>query len=457
MAVDRLAPAAAPPCLVTYLMEKPFVNIHWFRRDLRLVDNRALYRALKDHGEVLPLFIFDTAILERLEDRADRRVDFIHRMLVRLKRELEQAGGTLLVEHGTPEEVWPRILQRFNVGAVTVVHDHEPYSLRRDAEVQQWLEARGVAWHSYKDISIFERDEVLKADGTPYSVFTPYGRKWRSMLNDAMLREYPSGEQLHRLHKAAPLPMPSITDIGFQATDLVVPDPHVADELIAGYGATRDLPGVAGTSRLGVHLRFGTVSVRAQVRRALGHGEVFLNELAWREFFMQLMWHHPHVADRPFKPAYERMIWHNNPAHFTAWCQGMTGFPFVDAGMRELAATGFMHNRARMVTASFLVKHLLIDPRWGEAWFAEKLLDFELSSNNGNWQWVSGSGCDAAPWFRVFNPDRQLERFDHGRVYVERWIPELGTTAYPAPIVDHAMAVNRAVEHYKSTLMEWKT
>jgi deoxyribodipyrimidine photo-lyase len=438
------------------MMDKPRINVHWFRRDLRLEDNHALFRALADHGNVLSLFIFDTDILGRLEQRNDRRVDFIHRALQRIKRRLEERGSTLLVKHGKPLDVWRQLLQQYAVDAVTAVHDHEPYALERDKAVREMLEQHGVIFRTFKDISVFERDEVLKADGTPYTVFTPYGRKWRSLLDEQALQHFPSEAQLDRLAVHDPSSFPPLAEIGFEATDLREPPPEVPDRLIAEYGKTRNLPGMAGTSRLGVHLRFGTVSVRALARQAMGQGEVFLNELAWREFFMQLLWHYPHVVDRSFKPAYDHIPWRDDPTGFEAWCQGRTGFPFVDAGMRELAATGFMHNRARMVTASFLVKDLLIDPKLGETWFARHLLDFELSSNNGNWQWASGSGCDAAPWFRVFNPTLQLERFDPELRYVHRWVPEYGTFDYPVPIVDHAAAVKRTISRYKTTLDEWK-
>jgi deoxyribodipyrimidine photo-lyase len=437
-------------------MDKPRITIHWFRRDLRLEDNPALCNALVEHGNVLPLFIFDTKILERLEQRDDRRVDFIHRALLRIKRQLEERGSTLLVEHGKLLDVWRRLLQQYQVGTVTAVHDHEPYALERDNAVRELLEQHGVPFRTRKDISVFERDEVLKADGTPYTVFTPYGRKWRAMLDEEALKHHPSEKHLDRLAAHEPAAFPTLADIGFEPTDLREPPPEIPDQLIADFGKTRNLPGMAGTSRVGVHLRFGTVSVRALAKQALAQGEVFLNELAWREFFMQLMWHFPHVVDRSFRPAYDRIVWRDDPAGFDAWCQGHTGFPFVDAGMRELAATGFMHNRARMVTASFLVKDLLIDPKLGEAWFARHLLDFELSSNNGNWQWASGSGCDAAPWFRVFNPTLQLKRFDPELRYVERWVPEHGTLDYPAPIVDHAEAVKRTLSRYKTALDEWK-
>ncbi|MEO8733541.1 MAG: deoxyribodipyrimidine photo-lyase, partial [Flavobacteriales bacterium] len=384
--------------------DRPKVSIHWFRRDLRVADNHGLFRALVEHGDVLPLFIFDTHILDRLENKADRRVDFIHRALLDLKKQLEARGGSLLIQNGSPEKVWQQLTERYDITAVTANHDHEPYALERDARVLDLLREKGISFRTFKDISIFERNEVMKDDGGPYTVFTPYSRKWKALFTPDMAATFESETGLDRLWKTPPLPFPALEDLGFLATDLRVPPSHVEDDLLAHYAETRNIPGIAGTSRMSVHLRFGTVSPRALVRQALAMSETYLNELIWREFFMQVLWHFPKVIDGSFKPAYDNIAWENDESQFNAWCEGRTGYPLVDAGMRELAATGLMHNRVRMVTASFLTKHLLIDWRWGEAWFAEKLLDFELSSNNGNWQWASGSGCDAAPWFRIFNP-----------------------------------------------------
>lgn len=433
---------------------KPQVCVHWFRRDLRVFDNQGFFRALTEHGDVLPLFIFDTNILDRLEQKADRRVDFIHRTLVQIKEELERRGGTLLIENGAPEVVWKRLTEQYDITAVTTNHDHEPYAIQRDAAVGALLKANGIAFRTYKDISIFERNEVVKDDGLPYTVFTPYGRKWKSLLTPEHTMPFRSDEQLGRLWKTAPMPMPALRDIGFEPTDVQVAPTQVPDAILKHYAETRDLPGITGTSRMSVHLRFGTVSVRALVREAQAKSDTWLNELIWREFFMQLLWHFPHVVHRAFKPAYDNIAWTNEPGHFHAWCEGRTGYPFVDAGMREMAATGLMHNRARMVTASFLTKHLLTDYRLGEAWFAEHLLDLELSSNNGNWQWASGSGCDASPWFRIFNPALQLDRFDAHRQYVKQWVPEYGTAAYPRPIVVHTAARVRAIATYKAGLAE---
>lgn len=432
-------------------MKKPTVSIHWFRRDLRLTDNHGLYRALSEHGDVLPLFIFDTAILDKLENKKDRRVDFIHRALVDLQQQLNKAGGSFLVEHGEPEAVWKGILDRYDVKAVVVNHDHEPYAIERDARIAGLLAARNIPFRSFKDISIFERDEVVKDDGKPYTVFTPYMKKWRAQFTQALMDAHPSERLLSGLWRTLPLPLPTLEEIGFQRTDLMIPPTELNDHLLEHYPETRNLPAVNGTSKMSVHLRFGTVSVRELVRRSFTLSPVYLNELIWREFFMQILWHFPH-PERAFKPAYDHIPWRADDVGFQAWREGLTGYPMVDAGMRELNATGLMHNRLRMVVASFLTKHLLIDWRWGEAYFAEHLLDFELSSNNGGWQWASGSGCDAAPYFRVFNPELQQERFDPELNYVKNWVPEHGSANYVVPLVVHEMARKRAIETYKLAL-----
>ncbi len=434
-------------------MKKPRIAIHWFRRDLRLNDNHGLYRALNEHGDVLPLFIFDTHILDELTTKKDRRVDFIHRTLDGLQRDLVKAGGTIRVEHGAPLDVWKRLLEEFEITGVTANHDHEPYALQRDAQVGQLLADRGVPFRTFKDISIFERGEILKDDGKPYTVFTPYARKWLAHFEPAMETAFPSEAHLSKVWKTSAKPLPSLAEIGFEPTDLVVPPLELKDGLLARYKETRNLPAVNGTSKLSTHLRFGTVSIRDLVRRSRVKSPTYLNELIWREFFMQILWHFPH-PERAFKPAYDNIPWRADEAGFNAWCQGLTGYPLVDAGMRELNATGLMHNRVRMVVASFLTKHLLIDWRWGEAYFAQQLLDFELSSNNGGWQWASGSGCDAAPYFRVFNPTLQMERFDPQLNYVKFWVPEYGSANYAKPLVVHEVARKRAIETYKLGLGE---
>ncbi len=431
---------------------RPRISIHWFRRDLRLTDNHGLFRALEDHGDVLPLFIFDTDILDKLEDPDDRRVDLLHRTLTDLKARLEQQGATLLVEHGRPVDVWKRILERYDIRGVTANHDHEPYANERDAAIAALLKDHGVAFRTFKDISIFERSEVMKDDGSPYTVFTPYARKWRAHFRPDMVAPFGSEERLNRLWKNPPLSMPTLAGIGFRPTDVKMPARDVSSHLLRNYHTTRNLPGVEGTSRMSVHLRFGMVSPRALMAQAMAASDTFANELIWREFFMQILWHFPHVVHGAFKPAYDRIPWRDDPRGFEAWCEGRTGYPLVDAGMRELLATGHMHNRVRMVVSSFLTKHLLIDWRLGEAWFARHLLDYELSSNNGGWQWASGSGCDAAPYFRVFNPTLQQERFDPLLTYVKRWVPEHGTVNYGTPIVVHQAARDRVIRVYKEAL-----
>ena len=436
------------------MTDRQRITLHWLRRDLRLHDNHGLYRALKDHGNVLPVFIFDTEILDRSEDPADRRVDHIHRTLSTLKTELEEQGSTLLVAVGNPVEVWKELSERFAISVVIANHDHERYGQLRDASVGELLRERGVAFHTFKDISIFERGEVMKDDGEPYTVYTPYSRKWKTLFTSDMANAFPSETLFGHLWKCGPLPLPTLGQLGFLPTDVEVPSKHMGPGLLKDYAQTRDLPGIQGTSRMSVHLRFGTISPRALVRAALSTSEVYLNELIWREFFMQVLHHFPEVEHRCFKPAYEGVEWRNNENEFAAWCEGRTGYPLVDAGMRELEATGLMHNRVRMVTASFLTKHLLIDWRWGEAWFAAKLLDYELSSNNGNWQWAAGSGCDAAPWFRIFNPTLQMQRFDPRLRYVKRWVPELETANYAQPIIVHRSARERAIRTYKAGLAQ---
>ena len=426
----------------------PETTVFWFRRDLRVKDNRGLFHALRDHGNVLPVFIFDPLILNALEDRDDRRVQFIHESLVLLKASLEEAGGSLLVLHGDPQEIFSSISPK----TVCCNHDYEPYAHERDQKIAGQLARRGINFHSWKDQVILEKDEVVKDDGKPYTVYTPYSRKWLATLREQDLAPAPSEKHLDGLLKLAPLPMPSLEDIGFNASAIPVPERKVSLGVVRSYDTTRDLPSIAGTTRLGVHLRFGTVSIRQLVTLARKENKTWLNELIWREFYQMILWHFPQVTKSAFKPAYDRVEWRNDPAGFDAWCKGMTGYPMVDAGMRELAATGFMHNRARMVVASFLTKHLLIDWRLGEAWFARKLLDFELASNNGGWQWAAGCGCDAAPYFRVFNPQLQLEKFDPDLKYVRKWVPEVETPDYPRPLVDHKFARDRVIRVYQEAL-----
>lgn len=422
--------------------------IFWFRRDVRLKDNAGLYHALRDNSNVLPLFIFDTEILDKLEDRTDRRVEFIHQSLFLLKEELEELGSSLQVVHGDPKAVF----QKLNTIAVYANHDYEPYARLRDDSVGKILGKRDIPFKTYKDQVIIERNEIMKDDNTPYTVFTPYSRRWKSKLNAFYIKSYPTEKYFHNFVKVKPLPFPSLEEIGFKATVSVFPESVIRKSIILRYDETRDIPSIQGTTRLSVQLRFGTVSVRKLVRLAMKTNETWLNELIWREFYQMILWHFPQVETKAFKPAFDKIEWRNNPEEFEAWCQGRTGYPMVDAGMRELNATGFMHNRVRMITASFLIKHLLIDWRWGEAYFAKKLLDYDLASNNGGWQWVAGSGCDAAPYFRVFNPEIQTKKFDPQMKFIKKWVPEFGSKEYPQPIVDHKFARERAIRAYKKAL-----
>lgn len=426
------------------------VNIFWFRRDLRLHDNAGLYHALRGGLPVLPLFIFDRDILDRLEEKSDARVHFIRDTLVTLQEELSKWGSGMEVRVGRPEEVFQAVLSRFMVGQVFTNHDYEPYARERDAAVGKLLASRGIPFHTYKDQVIFERDEILKDDGEPYTVFTPYSKKWKARVNDLCLRSYPVEKYLGNLYQRAAGRIPSLMSMGFKPSPIPIPSNVVNATTLKKYAGQRDFPGIeGGTSRMGVHLRWGTCSIRELARKASALSEVYLGELIWRDFFHMILWHFPAVGKgKAFRPAYDLIRWRNNEQEFEKWCQGQTGYPIVDAGMRELNETGFMPGRVRMIVASFLAKHLLVDWRWGEAYFAEKLLDYDLAANNGNWQWAAGSGCDAAPYFRVFNPKLQTEKFDPDLVYVRRWVPELGTSAYPAPIVEHEMARRRALDAY---------
>ena len=432
-------------------MQSP-VNIFWFRRDLRLHDNAGLYHALKDGKPVLPIFIFDTDILDELEDKADRRVDFIHQALEAMQKQLIKMGSTLEVMKGKPIDIFRQLLKDYEVAAVFTNHDYEPYARSRDAEIASFLKKAGITFQTFKDQVIFEKDEIMKPDGKPYSVFTPYSIKWKSALTDFYIKSYPTRKYQKHYLKQKPKPLPKLDDIGFKKTDIESITPVVDESLIRKYNTLRDKPAAEGTSRLSVHLRFGTISIRELVSQIKPLNDTFLNELIWREFYQMILWHFPKVVSQAFKPAYDSIKWRNNEKEFDAWCQGKTGYPIVDAGMRELNETGFMHNRVRMVVASFLTKHLLIDWRWGEAYFAKKLLDFELASNNGGWQWAAGSGCDAAPYFRIFNPYLQTKKFDPAYRYIKKWVPEFQSSQYPPPIVEHEFARKRALEVYASAL-----
>lgn len=433
---------------------KPAINICWLRRDLRLDDNAALYHALKAKNPVLLIFIFDKNILDQLENKVDARVDFIHQQLTKINDQLVKKNSSLLVKYNTPEKVWQEIIDDFEIGAVFTNHDYEPYARKRDTQISELLKSNGIEFHTYKDQVIFEKNEIQKADGTPYSVFTPYYKQWQQKLNDFYLKSYPVSKYVKNLFQLKAMDFPSLKDLGFAKSDVKFPSASFEDKL-DGYEKERDFPAKNATSHIGLHLRFGTVSIRKVVSEALAQkAHKWVSELAWREFYMMILWHFPHTVNSAFKPAYDQIKWRNNEQEFELWCKGETGYPLVDAGMRQLNETGFMHNRVRMVVASFLCKHLLIDWRWGEAYFAEKLLDYEQASNVGGWQWASGSGNDAAPYFRVFNPELQLKKFDPKMEYVFKWAPEYKKAIAPIPIVNHEFARKRILDAYKKALNE---
>ncbi len=427
------------------------VTLFWFRRDLRLEDNHGLFQALTNAESVLPVFIFDKDILGKLSDKKDKRVSFIHKTLSALNEALQKKGSSLFVVYDSSLNAFETICSKFNVEAVYTNHDYEPQAIARDAEIADWLSAKNIQFHSFKDQVVFEKSEVMKADGLPYTIFTPYSRVWKQKFSEKPLQHFPSEKLTGNFFKTKPFSFPSLNEIGFEQADAIIPSIIPDKNVIRNYEATRNFPGIDGTSKLSIHLRFGTVSVRALVKAANELSEHWLNELIWREFFMMILFHFPHVVNSSFKKKYDFIPWRIDEAEFKAWCKGETGYPIVDAGMRELNETGFMHNRVRMVVASFLTKHLLIDWRWGEAYFAEKLLDYELSSNNGNWQWAVGCGCDAAPYFRIFNPSAQMKKFDPEMLYIKKWVPEC-KPGYLPEIVEHEFARKRVLEVFKTAL-----
>ena len=430
------------------------INVFWFRRDLRIVDNTALYHALKAGLPVLPIFIFDKSILNQLDVKADNRVAFIHASLLSMQKLLVEVGASLEVFYDYPKNVFADLLAKYNVKQVFVNHDYEPYSIERDEQIGDFLKLNGSVFTSYKDQVIFEKNEVIKDDGKPYTIFTPYSRKWKARLTNNDLAEFPSEKHIDFFLKQKPVKIPSLKEIGFEPTDFHFPSIDLQENIVQHYTENRNFPSLENsTSKMGVHLRFGTVSIRALARKAKELNETYLNELIWRDFYHAILFHFPRVGKgASFKLEYDRIEWRNNEQEFKKWCNGNTGYPIVDAGMRELNATGFMHNRVRMIVASFLTKHLLIDWRWGEAYFAQKLLDFDLAANNGGWQWASGSGCDAAPYFRVFNPYLQTAKFDKDLKYIKKWVPEFQEFNYPQPLVVHEVARKRVLEVYAKAL-----
>lgn len=426
------------------------ISIFWFRRDLRLQDNAGLYHALKSAYPVLPIFIFDEAILSKLENKSDARVQFIHDTLTQINKDLSKWNTTLIVRPGEVLSVFEKLTKEYNVKEVYINHDYEPYALARDKEVAALLHTKNILFHTFKDQVIFEKEEVTSDTGNPYKVYTPYKNKWLQKLNDFYLKSYPVEKYFHNFLKCTTALLPSLQEIGFVPSAIKIPTHHIKEDLLKEYDLRRNFPEQEATSLLGVHLRFGTVSVRAMARIAKAINAVWLSEFIWREFFMQLIFHFPYVQKEPFNKKFSKFPWRHHEQDFEKWCNGQTGYPMVDAGMRELNATGLMHNRVRMVVASFLTKHLLIDWRWGEAYFAARLLDFDLAANNGNWQWSAGTGADAQPFFRIFNPTLQQERFDAKAVYIKKWVPEYGTFNYIAPMVDHKFATERAKLTFKN-------
>lgn len=432
---------------------KQEISICWLRRDLRLTDNTALFHSLKSGYPVLIVFIFDTDILDQLPSKNDKRVAFIHECLNEINDLLQQHGSSLLVLHHTPLDAFKKIFESYRVKAIFTNHDYEPYAIRRDESIKELAAQHQITFQSFKDQVIFEKGEVMKPDGEPYTVFTPYSKIWKNKFRNQIAVSLPSEKHLSRLLKMPAINIPSLTKIGFEEIKSDVAYPVLDDTLIQNYEATRNFPSIDGTTQLGIYLRFGTISIRHLATLTHQHSEAFLNELIWREFFMMILFNFPYVATHPFKQKFENIQWRNNEKEFGFWCKGQTGYPMVDASMRQLNETGWMHNRVRMVVAGFLAKHLLIDYRWGEAYFAGRLLDYELASNNGNWQWAAGTGCDAAPYFRIFNPDIQIKKFDPELIYIKKWIAGF-RPGYIEPIVEHAFARKRALEVFKQSLAE---
>ena len=428
------------------------MNIFWFRRDLRLNDNCGLFEALIAGQKVLPIFIFDQEILSKLP-KDDARVSFIHQELENIHHQLKKIGSSLTVCVGKPKDIFNSLSEKHQIETVFCNHDYEPYAIQRDLEIKELLRSKNINFKTFKDQVIFERNEITKKDGTPYKVYTPYSKKWLESFKNEGIRFFPSEDHLTMCTNDNLNQLPSLEDIGFKKSSIKVASYTATSQLIDTYEATRNFPAKNSTSKLGTHLRFGTVSVRKMVDKSSKSNNItFLKELIWREFFMQILWHFPQTIKKSFKPKYDRILWINNENDFDTWCKGKTGYPLVDAGMRELNTTGFMHNRVRMLVGSFLCKHLLIDWRWGEAYFAEKLHDYEQSSNIGNWQWVAGCGVDAAPYFRIFNPTTQIQKFDKDLDYIKKWVPEFQELTYPSPIVEHKFARERCLKTYKEAL-----
>lgn len=432
------------------------ISIFWFRRDLRLDDNVGFLAALKSKTPVLPIFIFDQEILDDLP-KDDARVSFIHEKLQEMRQTLQDKyGSSIALYYGNPKSIFEKLMQDYHIEGVYTNRDYEPYAKKRDAAIQRLLKEKNIAFETFKDQVIFEKEEVVKNNGEPYLVYTPYMKKWKETFDqNKHLQIHYTNDYLENLIQNSRLPNLSLKDIGLEQSSIKVPDYDVTPSLIEDYENTRNIPSKQGTSNLSTHLRFGTVSVRKMVKKALqAKNETFWQELIWREFFMTILNFYPETVTEAFKKKYDRIEWRNNKKEFQKWKEGKTGYALVDAGMRQLNKSGLMHNRVRMVVGSFLCKHLLIDWRWGEAYFAEKLLDYEMSSNVGNWQWIAGSGVDATPYFRIFNPNTQLEKFDRDLEYVKKWVPEYKTDNYPEKMVDHKAARARCLNTYKNAVQK---
>ncbi|WP_299017444.1 deoxyribodipyrimidine photo-lyase [uncultured Polaribacter sp.] len=429
------------------------VNIFWFRRDLRLDDNVGFYNALKGENPVLPIFIFDKEILDKLPED-DARVNFIFDTLQKMRTILQnEHNSDLAMYYGNPEEVYKKLIKAYEIETVFTNRDYEPYATNRDSKIEKLLNSNTIQFKTFKDQVIFEKDEVVKKDGNPYVVYTPYMKVWKEQFKSYNLDIFYTNSYLSNTLQNKELPNVTLAEMGFKEASQKIETFTVTPSLIQEYEDTRNFPAQDSTSKLGPHLRFGTVSVRQMVKKAVAEeNEIFWQELIWREFFMQILWHFPDTSKQAFKSKYDRIEWRNNEEEFKKWCNGQTGYPFVDAGMRQLNKTGFMHNRVRMLVGSFLCKHLLIDWRWGEAYFAEKLHDYEMASNVGNWQWVAGSGVDAAPYFRIFNPTTQIKKFDKDLAYIKKWVPEFQELTYAKEIVEHKMARERCLSAYKEAL-----
>lgn len=425
------------------------INIFWYRRDLRLDDNHGLFHALQSGNPVLLLFIFDTNIIDEL-DRKDMRINFIYDHLSSLNSQLQSFNSSILIKKGNPIKIWKDLINNNNIESIYLNKDYEPYAIQRDKEIEKLAKINNINYFSFKDQVVFEKDEIVKKDHKPYTVFSPYMKKWKHKFDTLNLDTYPSNNYLSNLYSVT-FNFPKLVDIGFNRIHLKLPKINLSEAFLKTFHKTRDFPSLP-TSNLSIYLRFGTISIREVINSVKNTSEIFLNELIWREFFMQILFHFPQVVSQNYKTKYDKIIWRNNDIEFKRWCNGETGYPIVDAGIKEMNQTGFMHNRVRMICASFLCKHLLIDWRWGEAYFAKKLLDYELSSNNGNWQWAASTGCDAVPYFRIFNPYEQQKKYDKNNSYIRKWNPEYLKNSYPKPIIEHKFARKRALDTYKKSL-----